>query len=182
MYSEILRSINIPVKNGNRFDHNHPIFPTVNLSMTHGDNPYNKSYVSSGGIAPTFELFYPMYLMRIKFSDYIKIDCTESQQNSPKEQSMYNETKDHIYFAYKYMSDYLLSKYQINDESHVDNMLRGMLRDQKVVEYAKPFFSKAERGTMLGEIKKRIMAIGGGDFKKGKKIVSDRYDAFLENK
>lgn len=187
LYASILRSVNIPVVHArtgfgpSSARHSRPFFPTIDLSMPHADDPYNRILNPSGNVIPVSEIFYTSAEMNTKFLRPT-VDCDGSDCNSVGEQASYNRIKEHLSNARLYRADYLLYYFARNGEGYVLDMLRGPRRGGTVEEYAVPYFNLSERTTIVSEIKDYLRELGEGNIELGKSIVIERSNKFNRNK
>lgn len=185
LYAAVLRSVNIPVRRADILllngTHSRPEFVSIGRSMPHGDDPYNSVLLPSGSVVPSSELLYTLEEMETRFLAP-GIDCDETMCNTVGEQASYNSGRDHWQLAYLYLSDTLLYQYAQYGPEYLDDSLRGPRIGGGVVEYARPYFTEAERAVMVDAARARLLEIGGGDLEEGKSIVRARYGRFGSNK
>ena len=183
LYGAVLRAVNIPVQNGHvlyfNSDHARPIFPSVELTLTHGDDPYDQTLQPSGAVVPSSSLLWATSA----FDSLIAtppVDCVGSRCNTPGEQAAYNQEKAFKQLAYDYMTDNILYTYASGGLTSLEYWLTG--RDQfNPDRYAKPLFSDLERISMKTAVVIRVTEIGGGNIEMGKTIVIDRVNRFYAN-
>lgn len=177
LYNAVLRSVNIPVESSTMDldggNHSRPIFPTLNKSMPHGDDPYSRTSLPSGVPIPTAKIFYSLAEMNSKFSAPTP-DCVAGTCNTVGEQAGYNLGKDKIKLVYDLRGDGILNVYASRGANYMDEYLQGPFRGGSVRPYVKPYFEAAERATMIAEIENRLTQLGGGDIEAGKAIVVAR--------
>ncbi|MFP5285918.1 MAG: hypothetical protein ACLGI9_09300, partial [Thermoanaerobaculia bacterium] len=185
LYGAVLRGVNIPVERGNIALHNgshaRPVFPSVNRSLPHGDDPYTSTLTPSGAVIPSSGLFYTSAQMNTRFLSPA-IDCDAGDCNTVGEQATYNAAKDHLQAAFDAMGDGLLVDYAQHGPEYLNDTLRGIRYGGDIVEFAFPFFTAPQRATMVTAVGNRISEIGGGNLEDGKTIVNQRYGRFGANK
>jgi len=186
LYAAVLRGVNIPVEHARTVfyggaSHSRPSFPSVDRSMPHGDDPYSGILVPSGAIVASSKLFYTLAQMNGKFINP-PLDCVSGDCNTVGEQASYNTSKDHWQLAYDYMTDYIMYQYAQNGAAYLNDSLRGDRVGGSVQQYAKPFFTDAERAAMVTAVENKIKEIGDGNLATGKTIVIQRFNRFLGNK
>jgi len=185
-YGGVLRSINIPVihqtiRLSGDAVHSRPEFSSVDRSMVHGDDPYSRTLTPSGAVIPSSKLFYTLSEMTTKFINPA-VDCVGIQCNTIGDQASYNHSKDHWQLAYEYMADYILYEYAQYGPGYLNDSLRGPRIDSAIHELVKPYFTDAERATMVTAVENKVREIGGGNLTAGKSKVMARYNRFNENK
>jgi hypothetical protein len=181
LYVALLRTANIPALNATILlgtgTHSRPEFPSVDRTMTHGDDPYNTYMTPSGAAIPASALLYPRTEFAARFLAPA-VDCNPTWCNTPGEQAQYNKGRDHARICFDGMGDHLLYEYAQYGPAYVDDSLRGPRIGGGVVEYAKPYFEPEERASMIAELEAALRAIGGGDLESGKAKVRARYGRF----
>ncbi len=185
LFSAVLRGINIPVKPDNTlFDgdiHSRPSFPSVSVSMPHGDDPYGGYLRPSGSVVPSGLLFYTFGQMEEKFINPV-LDCIASGTvcNTKGQQISYNASKAKLQLAYKYKTDHLLWLYAVYGRDYLSNALRADVNPDGTVyrEYVKPYFTETERAEMVGGVELEIRTIGNGDLEAGKAKIVAREEQF----
>ena len=80
------------------------------------------------------------------------------------------------------MANYLLHQYAYFGGDYLNNTLRGPRREGSVEEYVKPYFTEAERASIVSAVENKVEEIGDGDLERGKSIVIERRRRFLQNK
>jgi hypothetical protein len=186
LYGAVLRSINIPVKHQtihllNDLVHSRPEFPSVDRSIPHGDDPYTATLIPSGAVIPSSKMFYTLSEMATKFINPA-VDCVGNQCNTIGDQASYNSSKDQWQLAYEYMADYILYEYAQYGAGYLNDSLRGPRIGGGIHELVKPYFTDAERATMVTVVENKVREIGGGNLDTGKSKVLARFNRFLENK
>lgn len=184
LYAAVLRSVNIPVEQvviNFGANHSRPAFPMIDRSLAHGDDPYNKYLVPSGGVVPIDKLFYSYAQMDNLFINPV-LDNANGVTNTIGEQAMYNKGKAALQLAYDYMTDGLLVEYAQYGPAYLNDSLRGPRVGGGVQEYAKPYFTDTERAAMVTAVENKISAIGDGDLTAGKNKVIERFNRFLQHK
>ncbi len=184
LYAAVLRSVNIPVEQAIiNFGgtHSRTAFPTIDRGLAHGDDPYNIYLVPSGGAAPIDRIFYTYAEINDLFVNPI-LDTANGITNTIGEQASYNKGKNTLQLAYDYMTDGLLVEYAQYGPVYLNDSLRGPRIGGGVREYAKPYFTDAERAAMVTAVENKIMAIGDGDLTTGKNKVIERFNRFLQHK
>lgn len=185
LYAAVLRSVNVPVLSArmllNNGNHSRPEFPTVDLSMPHGDNPYTTVLYPSGAAIPSSELFYSTAEMTELFFAP-ELDCDGADCNTRGEQASYNMGKDLRRIAFAYRGDYLLYEYAVYGPDYLNDSLRGSRVGGEVQEFAHPFFEAEERAAIVAEVENVLETLGDGDLEAGKTVVRIRYGRFGGNK
>jgi hypothetical protein len=183
LYGAVLRAVNVPVERAdvlyeNGF-HVHPVLPSVDLTLFHGDDPYDANLHPSGAVVPSSKMLWTT----AEFNALIvtpPVDCVGSRCNPPGVQASYNMEKAFKQLAFDYMTDYLLYTYAHGGPVNLESWLTG--RDQfNPDRFVKPLFSDAERIGMTAAVMLKVTEIGGGDIEAGKTIVIDRVNRFYEN-
>ena len=185
LYAALLRSINIPV-DSREIDllddnHSHPAFPSVNLSLVHGDDPYTMQLDMSGTTIPSAKLFYSLAELTNRFVNPPR-DCVGSRCNSVGVQASYNQEKDQWQLAHDYFADYPMVIYASGSAAGLDTRLKGPDSASAGYEYVKPLFDAAERMTMVENIGNKLKEIGNGNSGSGGTIVMERWQRFQDNK
>ncbi|MEM1000358.1 MAG: hypothetical protein AAGN35_25115 [Bacteroidota bacterium] len=185
LYNAVLRTVNIPVESG-RIDfsggnHSRPIFPSLDRSMPHGDDPYSAPTIPSGVPIPTAELFYNLAEMRRRFIAPTP-DCAGSTCNTVGEQASYNAGRDQVELAFGLKGDRLLHLYATRGAAYLDDYFTGPFVGGSIQQFAKPYFEPAERTRMITELEARLKSIGEGDLQAGRNIVQERMDRWYRNK
>jgi hypothetical protein len=185
LYNAMLRTVNIPVESGTLNlgggTHSRPIFPSLDKSMPHGDDPYTRPLLPSGVPIPTAEIFYSLAEMNSKFIAPT-LDCVGSNCNTVGEQASYNHGKDHIELAVALKGDHILYTYATKGAAYMDDYLSGPSMGGSVHLYVKPYFEPAERADMITQIENRLTDLGDGDIEAGKDIVEQRVLRWQNNK
>lgn len=188
LYAAVLRSVNIPVQSANIIfhtgsPHSRPVFPSIDRSIPHGDDPYTATLSPSGAVIPSSDLFYTLAEIDAKFLNP-SLDCVGSECNSVGEQATYNKAKDHWQLAFDYMADYILYQYSKYGAAYLNDSLRGIRYGygSSVVEFAKPLFTTTERAAMVTAVENKVRQIGGGNLEQGRAKVIERRERFLSNK
>jgi hypothetical protein len=185
LYVAVLRSANIPVvgatiRLGDGM-HSHPVFPSVNLSLPHADDVYNRVLTPSGAVVPTPDHFCTLQEMQARFLAPA-LDRAGDRTHTVGEQASYNAGKRHLQLAYAYMADSLLYQYADEGPRYLDDSLRGPRQGGKVQEFALPYFGAAERAAMIAAVEERLRAMGGGDLEASKAKVIQRFRQFDANR
>lgn len=185
LYNAVLRTVNIPVQSGTMGlgggTHSRPIFPSLNKSMPHGDDPYTATLIPSGVPVPTANIFYSLADMNSKFSNPTP-DCVGGNCNTVGDQASYNQGKDHLKLAFDLKGDWVLYTYATHDAAYMDEYFQGPFIGGGVHLYAKPYFEPAVRASMIAEVEARLTSLGDGDIEAGKQIVTERVNRWLANK
>ncbi|MCC7536905.1 MAG: hypothetical protein IT379_11860 [Deltaproteobacteria bacterium] len=188
LYAALLRTVNIPVTNSDANlpggNHRRPLFPSVGLTMVHGDDPYFL-YVrpSTGSLPPlaiaSASLLYTFTEYETRFEHPV-LDCADdgSRCNTDTEQRDYNSRRDKLQLAYDFRTDALAMIYIDSGSAALDDVLRGLPAGDEVVEYAQPFFTLAQRSTMIDGIVAWVRQQGDGDLSAGRERVRVRWRRF----
>lgn len=176
-YAAVLRGANVPVVNSQLDGHSRPHFPTAGRFLNHGDDIYTLLIAPSGNEVPPAEL-----LLTAKEWEALvaspPVDCVDGKCNTPKEQADYNVGRRERLLARKHMTDGFLYKLVKEGPAAVDAELRGYEVDNKLVTFAKPYFSDDERKAFLAELEAELRRLGEGDLEKGKAVVLKRVKLF----
>jgi hypothetical protein len=186
IFATVLKSVNIPViRAGTQLGsatHHRPAFPSVGLSMPHGDDVYTAYLTPSGDRpVPIREIFYTDAEMEALFLDPA-VDCTGGSCNTPGEQASYNSAKEHIRRTFDHGSDWPLYTYLLSGAEGLDEHLTHIPNGSSPIAFVKPLFTPAERAAMVAQVEARLTEIGGGDPLAGQEIVFRRVDNFIANK
>ncbi|MFW2389995.1 MAG: hypothetical protein ACN4G0_16780 [Polyangiales bacterium] len=178
LYVTMLRAINIPteletIRLGDGW-HCRPSFPSAELSMPHGDDPYTSYFINSSRTVPVGDMFFSTDEMENWFLDPVP-DCNESICNTVGEQALHNKARIQIQRSFDRRGDYLLREYGLGGPERLhDGVLQGIELGGEVVTYAHPLFSDAEKEAMIADIEGHLVALGGGDIEVGKSLVALR--------
>lgn len=167
MYGAMLGLINIPVKKSSSMErHIAPIFPTVNLALIHGDDPYVLYYLRGTKEIPAQDLF--VTIDKFNTMNRAPLETYEGTTPSRREQTEYlhNIEAARLAFASK---AYILLR-----ERAADVLLRipgGYLESTLEAKWTdgfwKPMFSSAEMNSMFSAMDAEITRIGGGNYEEG---------------
>jgi hypothetical protein len=186
LYAAVLRSVNIPVESAritlDDSTHSRAAFPSVDRSLDHSDDPYNNELFPSGGATAISQLFYTYAQMNTLFFNPV-LDSNNGITNTPGQQAAFNKGKHIMQIAYDYMSGGLLYEYAQFGPDYLNDSLRGpRIGTGTVVQYAYPYFTDAERASMVAAVENKVKSIGGGDLTLGKNKVVARNNLFSQYK
>ena len=185
LYSAILRTANIPVEHARTElgggSHSRPSFLSVDRSMPHGDDPYTTLLLPSGEVIASSELLFTGAQMNSLFLAPT-VDCDGSDCNTVGEQASYNRGKEHLQSAIDVGGDFLLYEYALDGATGLRDALRGPSIGGSIVEYVNPYFTPAERDTIVAQVEGWLTTLGDGDIEAGKTKVIQRVGRWGSNK
>lgn len=187
LFSAVLRSVNIPVKNEivrlgipgfPGMLHSGIKLPTIGIGIVHSDDFYNRWTTDRryGQAVPTEKLFNTFDWLNTNIFDPTVLDKGITYSNSKEDQASYNFSKYAMELANENMSDFLvyqraLSSSQKAKPTELINNLTGISVNRDHFQFAKPFYSAEEIAEIVRKVDAELIRIGGGDWKKGASIV-----------
>ncbi|UXI70128.1 hypothetical protein [Tahibacter amnicola] len=176
LYRAVLRAANIPVmiERDDSFTHTRPIFPSINLAMVHGDDPYRERLRDSGNPLPISVVLKTPAEIAARYI-HAPLDCNSTGCNTPAEQWSYNATKDSLSASLAALSDNILEPYVRGGPLELERVLTG------TGATVHPLFSPAERSAARTAVEAELRRVGGGSLPLGRDRVLQRLNVFVEN-
>ena len=176
----LLRTVNVPVQQGfaqlSSGNHSRVVFPTIGRTMIHSDDPYSgytRPYGLSTTIVPTSEIV----ITDAEFRALIEapaLDCVGSICNSVPVQASVNHTR-HLTDAAAAGPSFNLAHDYLSDAA----ALRATLTGRPAGAVA-PYYTSAQVDAMFAAIEEAVVELGEGDRARGRSLVMQAQQAFLE--
>lgn len=168
LYSAMLKTINIPVSiNLTLGGHRAPLFPTANLALMHGDDPYGTMNRRGLQEVPVEEIFVPIEeFYSMNHAEPERYDGTHMPTRA--DMAGYLSSRRAYTNAYEHMAYQLLKK---RAEDVIMYLPRGLYNSTLgyywLNESWRPIFDPEEVPVMLASLDAEIMRIGEGDYTLG---------------
>lgn len=182
LYAALLHTINIPAMKNDSLPEYFPesgrlgwhigvIFPTANLALVHGDEPYTMSYLRGTREVPEEEAMYTIDEFTAFNNPVLEEGSGATREEQIVNQASYNHMKKMYELGYKY-SAYGLLAHRAHELTYYpspssSNRMEIKLRDG----FYKPMFSDAFTRQFLSDLDANITAIGSGNLESGKRIL-----------
>lgn len=143
----VLRSINIPVENVHAAGHSLPYFPTLDMCMTHGDDPYNMLFrTMQPALAPNFLLIDPAHYEQLFGAKVSAKDAATHVGGRTRE------------LALEHLPLQLLNHY-LDDQNHGKNHADG----EVAKEFREQSVPQLEALNLWSRMDARIAELGGAE-------------------
>ena len=193
LYSFLMRSLNVPVElewvwlmwpNGDGGTHRRPIFPSLGLTLSHADDPYEWWNEPRLSVPPVESLFHrfpqvseqderehgPYYPLLVTEG----IDCAGGVCNTDLEQTTFFRERALVLRSHAEGTGYLEDAWVRNGEPLVRHRLTG--------SFATPYVDGAGRDAIVAEVEQRLRDLGDGDLARGEDELRWRDELYRRSK
>lgn len=185
LYAALLHTINIPVMKNDSLPNYFPdspegrrigwhtgvIFPTANLALVHGDDPYSMSYLRGIREVPEEEAMYTIPEFTAFNNPVLEEGSGSNREEQIANQASYNHMKKMYELGYKY-SAYGLLAHRAHELTYYPSPSSSNRMETKLRSgFYKPMFDEAFTQRFIADLDANITAIGSGNFESGKRIL-----------
>ena len=182
LYGALLSTINIPVMKNSSLPEYFPesgrlgwhigvVFPTANLALVHGDEPYTMSYLRGPREVPESEAMYTIDEFTAFNNPVLEEGSGATIEQQIANQATYEYVKRQYEIGYKY-SAYGLLAHRAHELTYYpspssSNRMETRLR----TGFYKPIFDDLHIQQFISDLDANITVIGSGNFDAGKRIL-----------
>ena len=184
LYGALLHTINIPVmknsslpeyfpESGRLGWHTGVLFPTANLALVHGDEPYTMSYLRGPREVPEEEAMYTIAEFTAFNNPILEEGSGSTREEQIANQATYDYVKRQYELGYKYSAYGLLAHRAHELKYYTSRSSPNRMETKLRTGFYKPIFSDSQIQQFLSDLDANITAIGSGNFESGKRILVD---------
>lgn len=182
LYGALLSTINIPVmknsslpeyfpESGRLGWHTGVIFPTANLALAHGDEPYTMSYLRGPREVPEYEAMYTIDEFTAFNNPVLEEGSGSTREQQIANQATYDYVKRQYVLGYKYSAYGLLAHRAHELTYYRDPSSSNRMETKLRSGFYKPMFDEAFTQQFIADLDANITLIGSGNLESGKRIL-----------
>lgn len=185
LYAALLHTINIPVMKNDSLPNYFPgqpegrrigwhtgvVFPTANIALVHGDDPYTMSYLRGPREVPEEDAMYTIPEFTAFNNPVLEEGSGSNREEQIANQAGYNHMKKMYELGYKY-SSYGLLAHRAHELTYYPDASSSYRMETKLRRgFYKPIFDEEFTRQFIADLDANITAIGSGNFEAGKRIL-----------
>jgi hypothetical protein len=186
LYLAMLQTVNIPTQRGFSYFakstnphkaglHSRPEFPTLDMALIHGDDPYTLDYKGHYHKVPVEKIFVTLNDLEQLIDNPKRVE-ENGYKPTKYEMASFNANRRSLGLAAKYRSDFLMyvRAFELLGGWTIYNSLEDVLVTKCTNDgitwnqcFWKPVFNKSEREKIINNVDGALKTLGQGDLEKG---------------